>query len=92
MRSGVPAGRRRAPLRAHGQYRPRPRRFLCTRYVAGSLVADPTLVSQSSRTRLRPDDLAARHKAGSMQRAVPRGDADCGEGVPPVKGGLHCGM
>lgn len=46
----------------------------CTRNVAGSLVADGTLVSQSGRTRLRPDDLAARSVLSVLEAPIRRTD------------------
>ena len=46
----------------------------CTRDVAGSLVADQTLISQSSRTRLRPDDLAARGILSVLEAPIRRTD------------------
>ena len=46
----------------------------CTRNVAGSLVADNTLVSQSRRTRLRPDDLAARGILSVLEAPIRRTD------------------
>lgn len=46
----------------------------CTRNVIGSLVADGTLVSQSRRTRLRPDDLAARGILSVLEAPVRRTD------------------
>ena len=46
----------------------------CTRNVAGSLVTDQTLVSQSSRTRLRPDDLAARGILSVLEAPIRRTD------------------
>jgi hypothetical protein len=46
----------------------------CTRNVAGSLVADGTLVSQSRRARLRPDDLAARGVLSVLEAPIRRTD------------------
>ena len=46
----------------------------CTRNVTGSLVADPTLVSQLSRTRLRPDELAARGILSVLEAPIRRTD------------------
>jgi hypothetical protein len=46
----------------------------CTRDVARSLVADGTLVSQSRRTRLRPDDLAARGILAVLEAPIRRTD------------------
>jgi hypothetical protein len=46
----------------------------CTRNVVGSLVADETLVSQSRRTRLRPEDLAARGIFSVLEAPIRRTD------------------
>jgi hypothetical protein len=46
----------------------------CTRNVVSSLVADGTLVSQSRRTRLRPDDLAARGIWSVLEAPIRRTD------------------
>ena len=44
----------------------------CTRNVVGSLVADQTLVSQSRRARLRPDDLAVRGIISVLEAPIRR--------------------
>ena len=46
----------------------------CTRDVIGSLVADETLVSQSRRARLRPDDLTARGILSVLEAPIRRND------------------
>ena len=46
----------------------------CTRNVVGSLVADETLISQSRRTRLRPEDLAARGILSVLEAPIRRTD------------------